>query len=66
MPSTIKNHAIDHNNDNYIDLKILKMRMHLQKLSNKHGLEKKSTHCFYKIEINKDNIKKIFKCISKN
>ena len=25
MPSTIKNHAIDFNNDNYIDLKNLKM-----------------------------------------
>ena len=30
MPSTIKNHAIDFNTDNYIDLKILKMHMRQQ------------------------------------
>ena len=64
MPSTIKNHAIDHNNDNYIDLKDpIDAYASAGNYLNNMGWSENS-HCFYKIKL-KDNIKKIFKCISK-
>ena len=51
MPSTIKNHAIDFNKDNYIDLKNSKdayasAANYLKKLG-----WKKNSPCFYKIDL---------------
>ena len=58
MPSTIKNHAIDFNKDNYIDLKNPMMHMHQQQIIfNNNGMEKNS-HCFYKIKFKKNIPKK--------
>ena len=55
MPSTIKNHAIDYNNDNYIDLKNSEdAYASAANYLNKIGW-KKELPCFYKIELN-DNI----------
>ena len=57
MPSTIKNHAIDHNNDNYIDLKDpIDAYASAGNYLNNMGWSENS-HCFYKIKL-KDNIKK--------
>ncbi len=58
MPSTIKNHAIDFNSDNYIDLKnsedaYASAANYLKKIG-----WKKETPCFYKIELDKDIPKK--------
>ena len=55
MPSTIKNHAIDFNNDNYIDLKDSNdAYASAANYLNNIGW-KKDTPCFYKIEL-KTNI----------
>ncbi len=54
MPSTIKNHAIDFNNDNYIDLKNSQDSFaSAANYLNNMGWSKESP-CFYKIELNKD------------
>jgi membrane-bound lytic murein transglycosylase B len=58
MPSTIKNYALDHNEDNYIDLKnnedaYPSAANYLKKIG-----WKKNEPCFYKIELNKDIPKK--------
>ena len=63
MPSTITNYAIDHNNDNYIDLKnnedaYPSAANYLKKIG-----WKKNEPCFYKIEL-KDNIPKKFVNVS--
>jgi len=54
MPSTIKNHAIDYNNDNYIDLK----NSHDSYASAANYLNNmgwnQETPCFYKINLNDD------------
>ena len=54
MPSTIKNHAIDFNNDNYIDLKnpndaYASAANYLNNIG-----WKKNSHCFYKINLSDD------------
>ena len=58
MPSTIENHAIDYNKDNYIDLK----NSHDAYASAGNYLNnmgwKYNSHCFYKIELSKDIPKK--------
>ena len=51
MPSTIKNHAIDFNKDNYIDLKNPKDAYASAANYLKNGMEKILT-CFYKVELN--------------
>ena len=57
MPSTIRNHAIDYNKDNYIDLKNSEdAYASAANYLNKIGW-KKELPCFYKIELN-DNIPK--------
>ena len=57
MPSTIKNHALDFNNDNYIDLKNpFDAYASAGNYLNDMGWEQNS-HCFYKIQL-KDNISK--------
>ena len=58
MPSTIKNHAIDFNNDNYLDLKnsedaYASAANYLKKIG-----WKKDLPCFYKIELNEKIPKK--------
>ena len=58
MPSTIKNHAIDFNNDNYIDLKntedaYASAANYLRKIG-----WKKNSPCFYKINLKNDIPKK--------
>ena len=58
MPSTIKNYAIDHNNDNNIDLKnnedaFPSAANYLKKIG-----WKKNKPCFYQIELDKDIPKK--------
>ncbi len=63
MPSTIKNHAIDYNNDNFIDLKNpVDAYASAANYLNNMGWNKDS-HCFYKIEL-KDNIKKKYLNVS--
>ena len=58
MPSTIKNHAIDYNMDNYIDLKNPNdAYASAANYLNNMGW-KKNSHCFYKIELNNDIPKK--------
>ena len=58
MPSTIKNHALDFNNDNYIDLKNPKdSYASAANYLNKMGW-KKNAPCFYKIELKEDISKK--------
>ena len=57
MPSTIKNHAIDFNKDNYIDLKnptdaYASAGNYLSNMG-----WKKNSHCFYRINLN-DKIQK--------
>tara|TARA_B100001287_G_C22664894_1_gene522364 strand:+ start:656 stop:1663 length:1008 start_codon:yes stop_codon:yes gene_type:complete len=63
MPSTIKNHAIDFNNDNYIDLKNPKdAYASAGNYLNSMGW-KKNSHCFYKVDL-KENISKKYLNIS--
>ena len=58
MPSTIKNHAIDYNEDNYIDLKNSEdAYASAANYLNKIGW-KKELPCFYKIELNENIPKK--------
>tara|TARA_B100001093_G_scaffold363616_1_gene348366 strand:- start:2076 stop:3077 length:1002 start_codon:yes stop_codon:yes gene_type:complete len=57
MPSTIKNHAIDYNNDEYIDLKNSEdAYASASNYLNNMGWSQNS-HCFYKIKL-EDNISK--------
>jgi len=54
MPSTIKNHAIDFNNDNYIDLKnSFDSFASAANYLNNMGWDKKSP-CYYKIELDEN------------
>jgi len=63
MPSTIKNHALDFNNDNYIDLKNpFDAYASAGNYLNNMGWSKDS-HCFYKIQL-KDNISKKYLNVS--
>ncbi len=63
MPSTIKNHAIDFNNDDFIDLKNpVDAYASAANYLNNMGWNKNS-HCFYKIELN-DKIKKKYLNVS--
>jgi membrane-bound lytic murein transglycosylase B len=58
MPSTIKNHAIDFDKDNYINLKNSNdSYASAANYLNNIGW-KKNSHCFYKIKLNKDISKK--------
>ena len=58
MPSTIKNHAIDYNGDNYIDLKNPNdAYASAANYLNNIGWNKNS-HCFYQIKLKKDTPKK--------
>ena len=58
MPSTIKNHAIDYNKDNYIDLKNSEdAYASAANYLNKIGW-KKELPCFYKIKLNENIPKK--------
>ena len=58
MPSTIKNHAIDYNQDNYIDLKNPNdAYASAGNYLNNMGWDKNS-HCFYRINLNEDISKK--------
>ena len=65
MPSTIKNHAIDFNKDNYIDLKNSEdaYASAANYLKIWDGIL--ILHCFYKIEFKIKYFKKIFECFSK-
>ena len=63
MPSTIKNHALDFNKDNYIDLKnpsdaYASAANYLNNIG-----WKKNSHCFYKIKLN-ENINKKYLNVS--
>ncbi len=52
MPSTIKNHAIDFNNDNFIDLKNSEdAYASASNYLNNMGW-KKNSHCFYQVKLN--------------
>ncbi len=63
MPSTIKNHAVDFNNDNYIDLKSEQdAYASASNYLNNMGW-KKNSHCFYKVKLN-DKIKKKYLNVS--
>ena len=63
MPSTIRNHAIDFNNDNYIDLKNpYDAYASASNYLNNMGW-KKNSHCFYKVNLN-DNISKKYLNVS--
>jgi membrane-bound lytic murein transglycosylase B len=58
MPSTIKNHAIDYNKDNYIDLKnpfdaYASAGNYLKNMG-----WNKNSHCFYKVDLNENISKK--------
>ena len=58
MPSTIKNHAIDYNQDNYIDLKNpFDAYASAGNYLNNMGW-KKNSHCFYRVNLNDDISKK--------
>ena len=63
MPSTIKNHAVDFNKDDYIDLK----NEHDAYASASNYLNnmgwKKNSHCFYKVKLD-DKIKKKYLNVS--
>ena len=65
MPSTIKNHAIDFNNDDHIDLKnsFDAFASAANYLSNMGW--KKNSHCFYKIDLNSDIPKKFLNVSAK-
>ena len=63
MPSTIKNHAIDYNNDDHIDLKnpndaYASAANYLYNMG-----WKKNSHCFYKVDLN-DKISKKYLNVS--
>ena len=58
MPSTIKNHAIDFNKDNYIDLKNTEDSYASAGNYLKNMGWKENSHCFYRIKISKDIPKK--------
>ncbi|MDC3087692.1 lytic murein transglycosylase [Candidatus Pelagibacter sp.] len=63
MPSTIKNHALDFNNDNYIDLKNpFDAYASAGNYLNDMGW-KQDSHCFYKIQL-KNNISKKYLNVS--
>ena len=63
MPSTIKNHALDFNNDNYIDLKNpFDAYASAGNYLNDMGWDQDS-HCFYKVQL-KENIKKKYLNVS--
>ena len=63
MPSTIKNHALDFNNDDYIDLKNpFDAYASAGNYLNDMGW-KQNSHCFYKIHL-KDNISKKYLNVS--
>ena len=63
MPSTIKNHAVDFNDDNYIDLKNEQdAYASASNYLNKMGW-KKNSHCFYKVKLN-EKIKKKYLNVS--
>ena len=63
MPSTIKNHALDFNNDDYIDLKNpFDAYASAGNYLNDMGW-KQNSHCFYKIQL-KDNISKKYLNVS--
>ena len=63
MPSTIKNHAIDYNNDNHIDLKNPNdAYASAANYLNNMGW-KKNSHCFYKVDLN-DKISKKYLNVS--
>ena len=66
MPSTIKNHAIDYNKDNYIDLKnsedaYASAANYLKKIG-----WKKELPCFYKIDLNENIPKKYLNVSARN
>ncbi len=58
MPSTIKNHAIDFNKDNYIDLKNTEDSYASAGNYLKNMGWKENSHCFYRIKLSKDIPKK--------
>jgi membrane-bound lytic murein transglycosylase B len=65
MPSTIKNHAIDYNNDNYIDLKNAEdAYASAANYLNNMGWNDQ-TPCFYKIDLKKDIPKKFLNVSAK-
>ncbi len=65
MPSTIKNHAIDYNNDNYIDLKNTEdAYASAANYLNNMGWNDQ-TPCFYKIELKNDIPKKFLNVSAK-
>ena len=66
MPSTIKNYAIDYNKDNYIDLKnpidaYASAGNYLKNMG-----WKQNTHCFYRVDLNKNIPKKYLNVSAKN
>ena len=66
MPSTIKNYAIDYNKDNYIDLKnpIDAYASAANYLKNMGW--KQNSHCFYRVDLNKNIPKKYLNVSAKN
>ncbi len=65
MPSTIKNHAIDYNGDNYIDLKNPNdAYASAGNYLNNMGWNQNS-HCFYKIKLNENISKKYLNASAK-
>ena len=65
MPSTIKNYAVDFNDDNYIDLKNEQdAYASASNYLNKMGW-KKNSHCFYKVKLNEKIKKKYLNVSSK-
>ncbi len=66
MPSTIKNHAIDFNDDNFIDLKdpVDAFASAANYLKNMGW--SKDSHCFYKIKLNENISKKYLNISAKN
>ena len=65
MPSTIKNHAIDFNNDNHIDLKnSFDAFASAANYLNNMGW-KNNSHCFYRIDLNEDIPKKFLNVSAK-
>ena len=63
MPSTIKNHAIDFNNDDFIDLKNPQDAYASASNYLKNMGWEKNSHCFYQVELN-DEIKKKYLNVS--
>ena len=66
MPSTIKNYAIDYNKDNYIDLKnpidaYASAGNYLKNMG-----WKQNSHCFYRVDLNKNIPKKYLNVSAKN